>query len=218
MAVNYNEIFDSEIDPDSPITTSLMFRLRDNPIAIAEGAAGAPKIVLGALSTQLFAPTDSAVLYQINAVGPVWSFTTGWITIGDDSEGLQNYELSATSNTTAGVQEFDHRFDDNNVAPWLWLGFHAGFAFSLDISDVIDGVIYSYTGVTATNAAVGGVGFNQVNPKFGGGFVTYAQSVGSGIAQIEARLSGNSVQVRFNMSAVVNAGVRNFFLNGVLKI
>lgn len=35
----YNVISNSEIDADSPITTSLMTRLRDNPVAIAEGAA-----------------------------------------------------------------------------------------------------------------------------------------------------------------------------------
>jgi hypothetical protein len=38
MALSYNEILNSEVDPDSPITTSLMTRLRDNPIAIAQGA------------------------------------------------------------------------------------------------------------------------------------------------------------------------------------
>lgn len=47
---SYNEITDGEIDPESPITTSLMTKLRDNPEAIAEGASGAPRIVYGALN------------------------------------------------------------------------------------------------------------------------------------------------------------------------
>ena len=40
----YSTITDGQVDQDSPITQPLMTALRDNPIAIAEGAAGAPKI------------------------------------------------------------------------------------------------------------------------------------------------------------------------------
>lgn len=43
MAVTYNEIFDSEIDPESPVTESLATRWRDNPIAMIQGASGAPR-------------------------------------------------------------------------------------------------------------------------------------------------------------------------------
>lgn len=40
----YIPIANSEIDPDSPLATSLTFRFRDNPIAIANGDAGAPRV------------------------------------------------------------------------------------------------------------------------------------------------------------------------------
>jgi hypothetical protein len=40
----YSPIADSEIDPESPGTTLLFTNLRNNPIAMAEGATGAPKI------------------------------------------------------------------------------------------------------------------------------------------------------------------------------
>lgn len=40
----YNQILDSEIDPESPVTASLMTKIRNNPIALAEGAPGAPRI------------------------------------------------------------------------------------------------------------------------------------------------------------------------------
>ncbi|MEQ3625994.1 MAG: hypothetical protein ABNH26_08805 [Celeribacter sp.] len=40
----YTPITDGAIDQDSPITVGLMTALRDNPIAIAEGAPGAPLI------------------------------------------------------------------------------------------------------------------------------------------------------------------------------
>jgi hypothetical protein len=39
----YAAIADSEIDAESPITDLLLSRLRDNPIAMAEGKAGAPR-------------------------------------------------------------------------------------------------------------------------------------------------------------------------------
>jgi hypothetical protein len=40
----YTEILNGEIDQDSPVTQPLMTALRDNPLAIAEGTSGAPKV------------------------------------------------------------------------------------------------------------------------------------------------------------------------------
>ena len=47
----YVTIANTEVDPDSPITADLITKLRDNPLAIGEGAAGAPKITAAALNT-----------------------------------------------------------------------------------------------------------------------------------------------------------------------
>ena len=63
MATAYSAIADSEIDTDSPITASLMTRVRNNPIAIAEGAATAPRVAIdltpsGAGSPQTALGTD----------------------------------------------------------------------------------------------------------------------------------------------------------------
>ena len=40
----YQEILDTEVEPEAPLTSSLGVRFRDNPIAVWEGAAGAPKV------------------------------------------------------------------------------------------------------------------------------------------------------------------------------
>lgn len=40
----YTAIANTDIDQDSPVTQPLMTAMRDNPIAIAEGASGAPKL------------------------------------------------------------------------------------------------------------------------------------------------------------------------------
>lgn len=45
---DYTTITDAQVDPEAPITSELMSALRDNPIAIAEGATGAP-LISGAL-------------------------------------------------------------------------------------------------------------------------------------------------------------------------
>jgi hypothetical protein len=41
---DYVTITDTEIEPEKPVTTSLWSRVRDNAIAIAEGALGAPRV------------------------------------------------------------------------------------------------------------------------------------------------------------------------------
>lgn len=45
----YTTITNAEVDQDSPVTQPLMTALRDNPLAIAEGASSAPRILVGAL-------------------------------------------------------------------------------------------------------------------------------------------------------------------------
>lgn len=47
----YTVITNGEIDQDSPVTQALMTAVRDNPIAITEGASGAPRIEFAALNT-----------------------------------------------------------------------------------------------------------------------------------------------------------------------
>lgn len=46
---DWTVITDQMIDPDAPLTSELAYAWRDNPIAIAEGAAGAPRIADAAL-------------------------------------------------------------------------------------------------------------------------------------------------------------------------
>lgn len=70
---------DSDLDPDSPITTSLMIALRDNPIAISEGAAGAPEVKHAALEDH----TASAPKYQVGSVGGASTTSTGYTKVAE---------------------------------------------------------------------------------------------------------------------------------------
>ena len=49
----YTAVTDTETGHLKPVTTSLLRRLRDNPIAVAEGATGAPRIMPAALDLYL---------------------------------------------------------------------------------------------------------------------------------------------------------------------
>lgn len=48
---DYTAIQNDSIEPDAPVLSRIGFALRDNPIAIAEGAPGAPRIQQGAMAT-----------------------------------------------------------------------------------------------------------------------------------------------------------------------
>ena len=49
--VEYIPIDDSEVEPEAPLISSLGVRWRDNPVAIAEGASGAPRIQQAAIDS-----------------------------------------------------------------------------------------------------------------------------------------------------------------------
>ena len=55
---DYEVILDAELEPGAPITSSIGFRFRDNPVAIAEGAEGAPTISGGAVD---FSPVSNEI-------------------------------------------------------------------------------------------------------------------------------------------------------------
>ena len=47
---DWTDIQNDTIEPDAPLLSATMFALRDNPKAIAEGAAGAPRVVNAAIA------------------------------------------------------------------------------------------------------------------------------------------------------------------------
>jgi len=65
----YSAITSSEIDADSPITDALLAKFRDNPIAINEGATGAPYVQTA------WHPYNSTAVGDGNT-GRLWDFAT----------------------------------------------------------------------------------------------------------------------------------------------
>ena len=67
---DYIPILDTQIAPDAPLTAALAAQWRDNPIAIARGAAGAPRIVPAAL--------DRAYVWSGGGLGQGNQISLGW--------------------------------------------------------------------------------------------------------------------------------------------
>jgi hypothetical protein len=61
----YTTISDSDVDPESPGTTTLFTRLRDNPLAIQENNASAPDIAFATSAGTITSQGDLATLDQV---------------------------------------------------------------------------------------------------------------------------------------------------------
>lgn len=79
-------ITDAQVDPDAPLTSELAYAWRDNPVAMAEGALGAPRIspiamqsnLLGHLSSGGSNPTITFTgLDSVSRVWGVFHFGSG---------------------------------------------------------------------------------------------------------------------------------------------
>jgi len=77
---DYVTISDTSVDPDAPLTYQLAYAWRDNPIAISEGAVGAPRVQLGAFPRLIVGATarhtsaKSAFVGGSDPVSVSWSF------------------------------------------------------------------------------------------------------------------------------------------------
>lgn len=90
---------DTAVDPDAPVTSDLMYALRDNPIAMFEGASGAPRLADAALN-----PTLAAV----DAVGILWvgrrAAAAAWNAVGSVVTGVVG-NINAPGNTPVNPGE-----------------------------------------------------------------------------------------------------------------
>lgn len=99
----YTSVTDTETGHLKPVTTSLLRRLRDNPIAIAEGDGAAPRIMPAALDLYLGAIDISGATYSglvglgaIDAIAVHMNITTGGATTS------LRFRLSADNGATWG--------------------------------------------------------------------------------------------------------------------
>ena len=99
---DYVEVTDAEIDPESPVTTSLLSRLRDNAIAMITGAPGAPRVkpVLLHIRHELASGTDGGA-----AAATTWNTRTLNTVVTNEIAGASLASNKIT--LPAGVYDFD---------------------------------------------------------------------------------------------------------------
>ena len=146
-------ITDTQVDPDAPLTSGLGYALRDNPIAIAEGSTGAPKIakpIYGARgATITFTGLDdfsgaSARFYNNGATG-----TGSAVSVSFSNNGTTFYG-STVIYPSGGLT-------NSIVAGDFWIDFSSGDWVSTGVSDI--------TGFHSTGT-VSGISLDVVSIRF----------------------------------------------------
>lgn len=101
---DYNPILDAETDPEAGLRSSLFKRMVANPIAIAEGAVGAPKVVAEANAAPFVLAMQAAAAATFVTVNGL-----------DDMESIRIDLMLAASGTAAALH---FQFSGNNGATW----------------------------------------------------------------------------------------------------
>ena len=94
---SYITITDAETDPSAPLTSELAKKWRDNPIAIAEGSAGAPS-VLGNIAVNTVAGGIGSYVFAKGTVDTAYGSTVAGSTLQPTSAA---YSVAVSSGTAA---------------------------------------------------------------------------------------------------------------------
>lgn len=115
---DFNEILDSEIDPGSPLNTSLFSRLARNPLAIAEGDVSAPPIRAQAMtrvaagSVPVRTDPRTSEYYSTS-----WTAVYSWVLYGSGV-----VRVSVESKGSNNTYKPNFRITKNGVVVALWEG------------------------------------------------------------------------------------------------
>lgn len=94
----YIPITNAQVDPDSPVTAELMTQLRDNPLEMFAGAAGAPRVQPGAMPHIWTAGAIGSMVWATRVSG------TASISFGGTVAGSNIAPTGAIYGTTKGSQ------------------------------------------------------------------------------------------------------------------
>jgi hypothetical protein len=196
---DWTTISDTQVDPNAPLTSELMTALRDNPIAIAERATGAPRVkvdfdllaqaVISNNATVDFTAFDGAnydsYMFVFSDVRP--SATTGSLNFQMSSNGGATYDAASSS--------YYYVYDRNTGGEAFFTGGQSGtipLTQAVVVNKSASGTLNVYAPHTSTENT-------KTNYS-----MAYAPSTGSGSF---STLNGAGVR---NANVVVN-GVRFFF-------
>ncbi len=113
----WTTIPDSDVDPESPITTSLMQALRDNPIAIAGALSGAPDVI------QVDAVLDK-IRFKTVQIGDWDMDATGTLAVNHGLTGANIRSVFVAIRNDAATNTYpidvDQNLDGNVAGGFLW--------------------------------------------------------------------------------------------------
>lgn len=104
---DWTNITDSQVDPDAPLTSEIAYAWRDNPIAIAEGAVGAPKVeaIANRATTVTSWVTSSTNYYAATGLGRVASFRLVAMFAGAANSTQLQVSFSTNGGSTWGANQ-----------------------------------------------------------------------------------------------------------------
>ena len=151
---DYVAITDTQIEPDAPVTALLLGQLRDNPIAIAEGAESAPKATGAAFGPGFWLGFRTGTPATYAAVD---LSNTRWLKV-EATSGLSQISLSNDGGVTWGG------FQGVSGAKYL----------DLQTGNTIDNVGVVSTGDFVPLSGCNAVRFNVTDPGTGAFLDLYA--------------------------------------------
>jgi len=106
---DYTVIANTQVDPNAPITSELMTALRDNPIAIAEGAVGAPRIASTAINVPI-------TFYGVGSSTGDFTFFSN-LSLGDYALLRYDFVAEETADSTS-TSNIEVRMSNNGGSTW----------------------------------------------------------------------------------------------------
>lgn len=150
---SWTSIPDSSLDPDAPVTSELAYAWRDNPIAITEGASGAPRIQQSAMMDPTAGATNTLKWLPDFAVG-------GGIGISDKSTVMLGGSMTVSFGftRTAGTLGF---FRFRNGLETQLFNKSASGTYSEDLSVIRGDVLYFGTVGGSATFSLGNIKFSS---------------------------------------------------------
>lgn len=206
----WRTIASTEVDPDSPVTATLMEALADNPIAITERATGAPKVKGSLVGYQVFTisdtytPTTDVTMVEVIVTGGGGGSDGTVETAGGGGTSIIIIDLAAAGateatitvglgGTSSGTDGGPSTWNDNGTTPTITStggegtsgetnSSVSGGAGSASADIAIDG---SSGGTEGTGGSYwGGSSGNAVTP-YGGGAHRSSRAGGDGIVVVK---------------------------------
>ena len=166
---DWTTITDTQVDPKAPVTSELMTSLRDNPLAIAQGTANAPKIAQS-LRYAFVAPNTYATISNLNAGDGVHGTFRG--SAGAATTTSLTVEFSSNGSTWTNSQSLGSGFNASGftgISGDFYFDFSSGlFLCSSHVSTADNTAIFTVNTTLSSVASTSHMRFRLTGASTGG--------------------------------------------------